>query len=63
LQHRVADRVSVPVVDRLEVIEVEGKHADRRHGAAVAGQERAGGVKKSAAIQQAGHGSVVAAVL
>jgi hypothetical protein len=44
--------VAAAVVDRFEMIEVEGEHAHRRHAAAIARHEDAGGLEKPSAVQQ-----------
>ena len=50
----VADGMPVTVVDRFEMIKIEGKHADRHDAFAIASHEHPGSLKKSAAIKQAG---------
>jgi hypothetical protein len=57
--------VAAPVVDRFEMIEVEGEHAHRRHARLpIARHEAAGGLKEAAAVQQIpSDGSVAAASL
>jgi hypothetical protein len=56
LQHRIAGRMSAFVVDGLEVIEVEGEHADGRHAIPTADRNQAaGGFKESAPVQQPGQ--------
>ena len=54
-QRLIADRVSVAVIDRLEMVEVEHQHA---HPPAALGLPRhhlAGRLEESAAVEQAGH--------
>ena len=59
----IAGLVAVTVVDRLEVIEIEGEHADRRLARFVAGHQRGGGGEEAAAVEQRVSGSVSAAAL
>ncbi len=44
------------VVDRFEVIEVEGKHADRRLAGFAAGQQRGSGGEETAPVEERGQG-------